>query len=112
MIISDIQRNNTEIIRIEVSEFKGKELINVRIWYSSIDQSTGEHVYKPTQKGFALNIEKFGELKEAMGRLEQFINDRNLGIQPEQFKEAALANAETENIIEEEYTEEEHKNEK
>jgi len=103
VIIADIQRNNKEIIRLEVSEFKGKELINMRIWYSSIDQNTGDHVYKPTQKGFALNIEKFGELKEAMDRLEQFINDRNLGIQPEQFKEAAFANAGTENIIEEEY---------
>ena len=109
MIISDIQRNNTEIIRIEVSEFKGKELINVRIWYSSIDPSNGEHVYKPTQKGFALNIEKFGELKEAMGRLEQFLNDRNLGIQPEQFEEAALADVEAENIVEKEYTKEDKK---
>ena len=108
MIISDIQRNNTEIIRVEVSEFKGKELINVRIWYSSIDQSTGNHVYKPTQKGFALNIERFGELKEAVERLEQFINDRSLGIQPEQFEEAAYADAENENIIEEEYKEDEN----
>ena len=105
MIISDIQRNNAEIIRVEVSEFKGKELINMRIWYSSIDQSTGAHIYKPTQKGFALNIEKFGELKEAVSRLEQFINDRQLGIQPEQFEEAAHADIDTENIIEEEYKE-------
>ena len=89
-IIADIQRNGTEIIRVEVSEFKGRELINVRIWFSSIDQSTGSQVYKPTQKGFALNIEKFGELKSAIDRLEQFINDRNLGIQPEQFEEAKV----------------------
>ena len=105
MIIADIQRNNAEIIRLEVSEFKGKELINMRIWYSSIDQNTGDHIYKPTQKGFALNIEKFSDLKEAIERLEQFINDRNLGIQPEQFKEAVYANTDTENIIEEEYKE-------
>jgi hypothetical protein len=103
VIISDIQRNSTEIIRVEVSEFKGRELINVRIWYSSIDQNTGDQVYKPTQKGFALNIEKFGELKEAINRLEQFINDRNSGIQPEQFEEAAHADAETEDIIKNEY---------
>lgn len=90
MIISDIQRNGTEIIRVEVSEFKGRELINMRIWYSSIDQNSGEQVYKPTQKGFALNIEKFGDLKDAVARLEQFISDRSLGIQPEQFKEAVL----------------------
>ena len=33
VLIKDIQRNNNEIIRIEVSEFKGRELINIRIWY-------------------------------------------------------------------------------
>jgi len=105
MIISDIQRNNNEIIRVEVSEFKGRELINMRIWYSSIDQNTGDQVYKPTQKGFALNIERFDELKDAVKRLEEFVNDRNLGIQPEQFEEAAYTDMETENIIEEEYGE-------
>ena len=109
MIIADIQRNNTEIVRLEVSEFKGKELINMRIWYSSIDQNTGDHVYKPTQKGFALNIEKFGELKEAVERLEQFVNDRNQGIQPEQFAEAAYTDTEAEDIIEDEYQENEDK---
>ena len=108
MIISDIQRNNTEIIRVEVSEFKGRELINMRIWYSSIDQGSGNQVYKPTQKGFALNIEKFGELKKAVKRLEQFINDRKLGIQPEQFEEASYTDTETDDIIEEEYKEDEN----
>ena len=38
-IIADIERNNREIIRIEVSEFKGKELINLRIWFSHFDGS-------------------------------------------------------------------------
>lgn len=110
-IIADIPRNSTEIIRVEVSEFKGKELINVRIWYSSIDQNTGSQVYKPTQKGFALNIEKFGELKSAIERLEQFINDRNLGIQPEQFEEAKVEDLEEESLSEEGEEDESDENE-
>ena len=59
VIIKDIQRNSSEIIRIEVSEFKGRELINVRIWYQTIDSRSGDVVYKPTQKGVTLNLTEF-----------------------------------------------------
>lgn len=87
-IIYDIPRTEGEIIRVEVSEFKGHDLINMRTWYSSIDTASGNLTYKPTQKGFALKVERFGELKEAVRRLELFLSDREKGIQPEQFQEA------------------------
>ncbi len=83
VLIKDIQRNNKEIIRIEVSEFKGRELINIRIWYQSIDEN-GQITYKPTQKGVALNIKEFQELKDGIVRLEQYIMDRSDGAVPEQ----------------------------
>ena len=85
-IICDIQRNATEIIRIEVSDYKGHELINMRIWYSAISPN-GDYEYRPTQKGFALSTDKFAELKDAVLKLEQFFIDRKQGIQPEQFAE-------------------------
>jgi len=94
--IKDIQRNNKEIIRIEVSEFKGMELINIRIWYQAIDGSTGDMVYKPTQKGVTLNISEFAELKDGIDRLEQFIKDREGGVQPEQPGETRLPDDEEE----------------
>jgi hypothetical protein len=78
-IIKDIQRNNNEIIRIEISEFKGNELINLRIWYQAIDEN-GNVIYKPTQKGVALNINKYDELKEAINKVEEYINDKKAGL--------------------------------
>ena len=84
IIIKDIKRNNTEIIRIEVSEFKGRHLINIRIWYASIDRASGEAVYKPTQKGVTLDIGAFDQLKEGIDKLEQYIADTAQGTQPEQ----------------------------
>ncbi len=77
-VIADIERNSTEIIRVEVSEFKGRELINLRIWYTHFDGT-----YKPTQKGVALDISKFKELKEAVDKIESYIKDRNNGVIPE-----------------------------
>jgi len=78
VVIKDIERNNNEIIRIEISEFKGKELINLRIWYSSIDDN-GNMVYKPTQKGVAINISKYDELKEGIEKIGEYINDKKEG---------------------------------
>lgn len=83
VLIKDIKRNNNEIIRIEVSEFKGKELINIRIWYQSIDDK-GNIIYKPTQKGVALNINEFGELQDGINKLGNYIKDMSSGSQPDQ----------------------------
>ena len=86
--IKDIKKNNkndNEIIRIDVSEFQGKEYISIRIWYSTV--VNGEFVYKPTQKGVSLPISEFSELQDAVNRLENYINDKNTGSMPEQFSE-------------------------
>ncbi len=96
VIIKDIQKNNSEIIRIEVSEFKGRELINIRIWYSTIDGGSGDLIYKPTQKGVTLNINEFKELKDGIDRLDQYIEDQQKGEKPEQFEEAVTEETSTE----------------
>lgn len=88
-IIKDVKRNNNEIIRIEISEFKGKELINIRIWYASIDANTGGIVYKPTQKGVALNISEYTELKDGIDRIGIYLKDSQSGEKPEQPKGSA-----------------------
>lgn len=84
VIIKDIKKNNNEIIRIEVSEFKGRELINVRIWYQTIDSASGDLVYKPTQKGITLNIAEFEELKDGVEKLGNYIQDQLTGNKPKQ----------------------------
>jgi len=84
VLIKDIQRNSNEIIRIEVSEFKGKELINIRIWFQAVEGGSGNVVYKPTQKGVALNISEFDQLKDGIEKLGQYIKDRQGGNIPDQ----------------------------
>lgn len=80
-IIKDIQKNSKEIIRVEVSEFKGMQLINLRIWFQTIDAS-GNITYKPSQKGVTLNITQFNELKDAIERLSVYIEDKGIQIDP------------------------------
>jgi hypothetical protein len=84
VIIKDIKKNNNEIIRIEVSEFKGRDLINIRVWYQAIGGDKGDVVYKPTQKGITINISEFAELKDGILKLENYLNDVKKGTVPEQ----------------------------
>ena len=84
VIIKDIKKNNNEIVRIEVSEYKGRDLINIRIWYQSIDGASGELVFKPTQKGVTLNIAEFEELKDGIEKLGNYIKDQLSGKKPKQ----------------------------
>ncbi|MEM7184834.1 MAG: transcriptional coactivator p15/PC4 family protein [Spirochaetota bacterium] len=57
----DIEKGRGEVIRVEVSEFRGKKLLNLRVWYT--DPESEE--LKPTKKGIAIPAELFGEVKEA-----------------------------------------------
>ncbi len=84
VIIKDIKKNNNEIIRIEISEFKGRELINIRIWYQSIDAASGDIVYKPTPKGVTLNVSEFKELQDGVEKLGNYFQDQARGSGPEQ----------------------------
>jgi len=58
--MKEIRKNKNEVIRIQLKEYEGHKLIDLRVWYE--DKETGE--YKPTKKGisfnrnFALNVTK------------------------------------------------------
>ena len=61
-IIRDIDKGGGEIIRVEISEFKGKNYLNIRTWYT--DRESGE--YKPTQKGISIRPDLYEALKQAV----------------------------------------------
>jgi len=67
MIIKDIEKGGGEIIRIEISEFKGQKYLNLRIWYT--DKASGE--YKPTPKGIAIRPEFYDQLKDGILSAEE-----------------------------------------
>ncbi|HNU90913.1 MAG TPA: transcriptional coactivator p15/PC4 family protein [Spirochaetota bacterium] len=81
VLIKDIQKSGNEIIRIEISEFKGRELINIRIWFQAFDDK-GNAVYKPTQKGIALTVSQYDELREGIERIGAYLKDKTDGTMP------------------------------
>ena len=69
-IIKDIEKGNGEILRIEITEFKGSKYLNIRTWYT--DKESGE--YKPTQKGVAVKPELYNDLKQGILDAEEILN--------------------------------------
>jgi len=54
----------TQIIRVQRTEFKGKEYIDIRKFYDA----DGE--WKPTKKGISLSIDIVSKVKEAISQVE------------------------------------------
>ncbi|MDF3820970.1 transcriptional coactivator p15/PC4 family protein [Leptospira sp. 96542] len=67
-IIKDIDKGRGEVLRVEISEYKGQTLFNIRIWYQD---ANGE--LKPTQKGVAISPNLVSELKEALEEAERWL---------------------------------------
>ena len=64
--VATFQKNRFEEIRVGVKEFKGYDLIDIRVW----TDVKGQEEKVPTAKGLSLNVEFFPELKKAILQLE------------------------------------------
>ena len=72
--VATFNKNKFEEIRIGVKEYKGFDLIDLRVWVDSKD--AGGKV--PTAKGLSLNVELFNEFKKAILALEVTLKKNNL----------------------------------
>jgi hypothetical protein len=72
-LISSFEKNALEEVRVSLTEYRGHQLIDLRVYYASSD---GES--RPTKKGLALSVGLYPELKEALAKLEQTLKDRGL----------------------------------
>ena len=61
-----IPKNATEEVRIELSEFKGHQLLNARVWWTPDDGTT----WNPSKRGFALHVDALPELLAGLTALE------------------------------------------
>ncbi len=66
-------RNRTEHVRVDLAEYQGHPLINVRVWQTGSDGSD-----RPTTKGIAMAVRKLPELASALAKAE--IRARALGL--------------------------------
>lgn len=65
MAIYEFERNPDEKIIADISEFKGRYLIDIRTFY----QADGE--WRPTKKGINIPVEKLPELENAVAKIKE-----------------------------------------
>ncbi len=66
-LVKVIPKNKVQEIRVELKEFKGYNIIDLRIW-NTVPNSDEK---RPTQKGITLNVSLLPELKEAVALLDK-----------------------------------------
>jgi len=89
-VIAQFEKNATEVIRLSLTEYRGRKLVDVRVYYSD-----DEGQYRPTKKGVSLSVDRYVDFKRAMLALEKLLLDRNLLTQ-EDLEDVALAEADEE----------------
>ncbi len=65
-IITEIEKNSTEVIRVELSEFKGFDLFSLRVY---VEKEGSDPL--PTKKGLTVGVKLVPELKQAILKAEQ-----------------------------------------
>jgi hypothetical protein len=71
-VIARFEKNSFEEVRISLTEFKGKELIDIRVYY----QPEGEEEMRPTKKGITISPDKFPDLQKGLAALEKALQDK------------------------------------
>ena len=61
-VISEFAKNSGETVRVSLTEFKGRELIDFRVHYR--DDSSGE--LRPTKKGITIGVDLYDDLRKAV----------------------------------------------
>jgi len=72
--VAVFEKNKYQDVKFRLSEYQGNNVIDIRIW----TQSPQGNEKVPTSKGININIRLFAELKKAMGKLEQELQENNL----------------------------------
>ena len=73
-LISTIAKHSIDEIRVEVSEFKGYDLVGIRIW-TELENSKDK---VPTKRGISVNVRLLPELREALEKTEREAREAGL----------------------------------
>ncbi len=87
-LIEQFEKNATEVVRVSLTEYRGRKLVDVRVYYSD-----NEGQYRPTKKGVSLSVDVYPDFKRAMLALEKILLERDL-LSPEDLADVSAVDAE------------------
>ena len=72
--VAVFRKNKFQEVRVGIREFKGNDLVDMRIW--TMTQGASEMV--PTTRGVTINIHLLGDLKKAMDEVEKVLKENKM----------------------------------
>ena len=70
-LISTFEKNATEEIRVQLREYRGHQLLDIRVFY--YPEEGGEA--RPTKKGVSVSVSLVPKLREAIGTAERLLQE-------------------------------------
>lgn len=72
-LIAQFEKNATEVVRVSITEFRGRKLVDLRVYYTD-----DEGEYRPTRKGISISVDGYPEFRNAIARLDKVLLDQKL----------------------------------
>ena len=72
-LIAQFEKNATEVVRVSLTEYRGRKLVDVRVHYTD-----DEGQYRPTKKGVSLSLDVYPDFKRALAALDKMLLEREL----------------------------------
>ena len=73
-IVYTFEKNALEEVTAQITEYRGHQLIDIRVWLKEREGSDA----RPTRKDIALEVEQFPDLKKAVLELEKALKAENM----------------------------------
>ena len=73
-LIASFQKNKFEEVRVQIKEFKGYDLLDIRV-YTTLKETEDKI---PTGKGLSINVSHFQDLKKAILEAEGVLRENHL----------------------------------
>ena len=72
--ITTFKKNKFQEIRVGVREFKGNDLVDIRVW----TMTQGSDSMVPTAKGVSFNVNLLPELKRSISEVETVLQENRM----------------------------------
>ncbi len=66
MNVGEIERNETEVVRVSTEEFKGRKYLDIRVYFDN-----GEGEWKPTKKGVTIQPDRVDDFIELIRKAKE-----------------------------------------
>jgi Transcriptional Coactivator p15 (PC4) len=72
-VIAQFEKNSKEEVRVSIDDFRGRKLINLRVYYRS-EQGN----WLPGRQGLALGVDRYRDLADALVKLGEQLQTKGL----------------------------------